>query len=617
MNNNPISARWSNRRWRVRVLSALALLGLAACSTLPPPEKPLTEQRPLDALLTVAAYPNSDTGLVLATLQQLLASQREREGYDYFGRLAEQQPERRTLFRSLQAVMQARLAHAVPLFQRRAWVNDAIEKLDAGATADPLLGRLSRGVVFADLPSSFGKTTAAVEDLKACLARRDELPFDLDRGMYRALAHAYRTLGDTAREREAVAHAGIADADEATGVLANLSVDGANGFRFREKRLVREAEGVYVAEGYDFANIAFIVGASSVVAIDAGTTLPSAREAVAALREITRAPIKYLILTHGHWDHVGGLAALREPGTIVIAQAGFPAELARSRRYHPPFDYFFGKQPLELDVTPDRLLNAPETLRDDGIELDLIPAHSGETDDALFVRDRRHDILFVGDAFMPYLGAPFVAEGSPEGYLGAIEQVEALGSQRLVHGHPPLTRLYTANVMPGLGRALKELFQRTLQAAHAARPLAEVLHDNFIPESLRETPQAALPYLVVRDNFVQRTYAEHAGYWQANGEGIETFTRAEWAGALDLLAGDSPDGFVRAADSLEQRGDAALALRVAELGLLRYPASKTLAASRARALTTLLAINSGQNPFRFIVYSEFAGQALGPVNPPR
>jgi hypothetical protein len=43
-----------------------------------------------------------------------------------------------------------------------------------------------------------------------------------------------------------------------------------------------------------------------------------------------------VILTHGQWHHVGGLAALREPGTTVLAQAGFPSELERSRLYHPP-----------------------------------------------------------------------------------------------------------------------------------------------------------------------------------------------------------------------------------------------------------------------------------------
>jgi glyoxylase-like metal-dependent hydrolase (beta-lactamase superfamily II) len=92
--------------------------------------------------------------------------------------------------------------------------------------------------------------------------------------------------------------------------------------RFGEKRFVPEAEGVYVAEGYDFSNIVFIVAPKFVVAIDAGTTEETARDAVTALRRITQAPIKYVILTHGHWDHVGGLAAVREPGSTVIARAG-------------------------------------------------------------------------------------------------------------------------------------------------------------------------------------------------------------------------------------------------------------------------------------------------------
>jgi glyoxylase-like metal-dependent hydrolase (beta-lactamase superfamily II) len=601
----------AGRRWLVvgAVLGAFAFL---ACGSVPAPEAPLTQQRPLVGMLEAASYPNSDTGLVLATMQQLLAAHRAREGYQYFGRLAEQQPARRVFFRSLQAVMQASMASDVPLLKRRAWVNDAITKLDEGARADPLLGRLARGLVFAGLPASFGKVQSSVDDLKSCLARRAELPFDVERGIYRALGDAQRKLGNEAVAAEMYTSAGIGTDAKATSVLGDLSVDGASGFRFGEKRLLREAEGVYVAEGYDFANIGFVVGRTSIVAIDAGTTEPTAREALGALRKVSTLPIKYVILTHGHWDHVGGLGALREPGTLVLAQAGFPSELERSRHYHPPFKYFFGDKPLVLEVKPDRLLSATETLREDGIELELIPAKSGETDDALFVRDKLHGVLFVGDAFMPYLGAPFVAEGSPEGYLGAIDQVLTLAPRRIVHGHPPLSRLFTPEVLPGLRDAVQALFARSLDAAYAARPLADLLHDNFLPESLRRAPKAVMPYLVLRDTFVQRTYAEHAGYWQGNGEGIEQFTRAEWAAALDAVSG-SESGFVQGAEQLESRGDSALALRVAELGLLRYPNSNALRESRGRALGSLRSVNSTVNPFRFIVYSELASQPLAPV----
>ena len=411
--------------------------------------------------------------------------------------------------------------------------------------------------------------------------------------------------------------AGIQDLDdsEIPRVIGDLSVDAKDGFRFREKRLLREADGVYVAEGYDFANLGFIVTPAFVVAVDAGTTEETSRDALAALRQLTHAPIKYIILTHAHWDHVGGLAALREPGSIVIAQAGFAKELERSQSYPPPFHYFFGTGTMKLDAKPDRLISAPEALIDGDLDLQLIPAKSGETDDALFIQDRKHGLLFVGDAFMPYLGAPFVAEGSPEGYLGAIAQVLELHPRRLIHGHPPLSALFTVEAMPGLRDAVGELYQHTLAAARNARPLANVLDDNLLPAALRSAPAAVQPYLVLRDTFVQRLYAVHAGYWQANGDGMDHFTRAQWAAALDAL-GASDAAFARAAVGLEARGDATLALHIAELGLARYPSSQPLQKARGQALSSLREMHAQTNPFRFIVYSELAGRGLEPVRLP-
>jgi glyoxylase-like metal-dependent hydrolase (beta-lactamase superfamily II) len=603
------------RRLAVAVPVLLAACAVSPSFRPPPTPPPLSQQRPLTALLEAAAYPNSQMPVVLVTMQQLTAAHREWQGYEYFGRLAAEQPQRRALFRAMQAVMQARVAGAVPLLQRVAWVEDAIRKLDEGATAVPVLGRFVRGLVLAELPERFGKARQAIEDLEATLAVRTRLPFGFDRGIYRGLAAAYRTLGDAPRAQDMLRRAGISSPDDPS-VMGDLSVDPEHGFRFSEKRFVREADGVYVAEGYDFANIAFLVGRSFVVAIDAGTTEETAREAVAALRTVTRLPIKYIVLTHGHWDHVGGLAAVREPGTTVIARAGFADELERSRSYQTPFRDFFGTGTMKLAVQPDRVITAPESIRDGDLDLTLLPANSGETPDALFVRDNQHDLLFVGDAFMPYLGAPFVAEGSAEGYLGAVAMVLELHPRRLIHGHPPLTALFTIEAMPGLRDALGTLYERSVAAARTSRPLADVLHDDFLPPTLREAPAAVQPYLVVRDTLVQRVYAEHAGIWQVNGDGMDHFTRAEWAAAIDVVGGGGDGAFARAVDELERRGDAALALHVAELGLARYPASAALQRGRGHVLQALRELTSQTNPFRFIIYSEWAGRTLSPVAVP-
>src|SRR5207248_3203524 len=97
-----------------------------------------------------------------------------------------------------------------------------------------------------------------------------------------------------------------------------------------------------------------------------------------------------------------------------------------------------------------------------------------------------------------------------------------------------------------------------------------------------------IPYLVVRDHFLQRLHRQNAGYWQADGEGLESFTRAEWAGMLDRFGDGSDAAFVRVADDLLSRGDAPLGLHVADLGLLRHADSEPLQRARGRALAMLI-----------------------------
>ena len=127
--------------------------------------------------------------------------------------------------------------------------------------------------------------------------------------------------------------------------------------------------------------------------------------------------------------------------------------------------------------------------------------------------------------------------------------------------------------------------------------------------SLARHPDAVLPFLLMRENLVKRVYHERTGYWKTDGEGIETFSRAEQATALDLVAGGSAEALTQAVTTLIDRGDLALGLRLAELGLMRHAGHQDLVAARQRALTGLRLKNQF-NPFKFIVYSELAGAEL-------
>jgi glyoxylase-like metal-dependent hydrolase (beta-lactamase superfamily II) len=574
----------------------------------------LSSNRTLEALKAVVRWPTAATSVILALTGQYLAGGYNEEAYGYFRERAAAQPDQ-AIFLALEGMFQARMAGQVFLLRRVAWVKDAIAKLDRAASTGHPVARYLRGVALAELPARFGRAESAVADLEWVLQHRDGFPPGLRRSVYRGLARAFTTLERREEAKAALEHSGYPSLDPAMPQFTtDSSVTAKGGFRFRPPRLVEVAPRVHVAQGYDFADIAFVVTDEGIVAIDSGTTEANARAALAGLRRLSSGPITHVVLTHAHWDHIGGLAALTAPGTRVIAQARFAEELKVVNETGVRFRYFFGSDARRrYDVVPDHLVDAPETVTVGGTELVLYPVRGGETADALLIHLPATGVLFVGDVFMPYLGAPFLPEGSAEGLFETITRIRSLNPRTLIHGHPPLTELFTVEVLAAFEAALREVYERTLEGIGAGRTLAEMLEQNWLPTSLRAHDTAVMPFLVVRDHFIQRVAHQRTGYWRPDGEGIEVVGPREWAGVLDLLAGRREAVFVRSARALLGQGDEALALKLADLGLLSYPASRALTDVRRHALDRLRVRHQALDPFKFIVYSEWAGADLSPV----
>jgi glyoxylase-like metal-dependent hydrolase (beta-lactamase superfamily II) len=572
----------------------------------------IAKDRAVEALKVAAAWPGADRATLVTLATGLAATGADLDGYHYFEDLAASQPDQ-ALPLALAGFFQVRAGIDIPA---------GIARLDEAASRDLGPAQYYRGLALAGLPPDAGHAEQAIADLEFVLAVRDQFASPMIRAAYHGLAAAYAAAGKQDLAARAAADSGLSSAPaEARLEFGGGWMTSADGFHMSSPRIVEVASGVQVAHGYDFGDLAFVRTADGVVAIDAGTAEHRVRAALAAAG-IDARDVSHVVLTHSHFDHVGGIGALVGPDTQVIAQAGFTAELERQREHVFPFRYFTGdgagsgtgNAHLVPEVIPvSQLVASVSSMSVGGTQFVLYPTTGGETSDALMVYLPASGVLFTGDVMMPYLGAPFFAEGSPDGLLEALRLISELKPRLLVHGHPVLTELFTVDTVPGLLAALTELRDASLARIRGGQTLTEVLDADVLPGTLRAHPVAVGPYLAIREHFVQRLYYQHSGYWQPDGQGLEPIRPADRAAALDLLASGRPEKFAAAARHLLERRDAALALEIASAGLMRHPEHADLAALRTQALYRLMERHQLQDPFRFLIYAELAGVELGPV----
>jgi quinoprotein relay system zinc metallohydrolase 2 len=187
----------------------------------------------------------------------------------------------------------------------------------------------------------------------------------------------------------------------------------------------------------DIANIGIVVGRDAAAVIDTGGSIAVGQALLTALRKITAKPLRYVINTHEHPDHIFGNAVLVGPGVTFVGHRGLPASI----RAHGPFYLHSFRDVLGPDAIARVRLIVPTLLVDDTMTLDLggrkllltawyPPAH---TDCDLTVLDEQTHTLFSGD--LVFLDHIPVIDGSLKGWLDVLPRLAALPAERVVPGH--------------------------------------------------------------------------------------------------------------------------------------------------------------------------------------
>ena len=266
-------------------------------------------------------------------------------------------------------------------------------------------------------------------------------------------------------------------------------------------RVTEIAQGVFVHTGAhelftpdnagDISNSGFIIGSEAVAVVDTGGSRAVGLALKAAIRARTDLPIKYVINTHMHPDHVFGNAAFISDNPEFIGHYKLANALAARKE-----QYLQANKPLLGDafegveiIPPARSIKGVEIL-DLGNRKLRVEAHAtAHTDNDLTVTDEQTATMFMGDLL--FSGHVPVVDGSIKGWLALMDRLAAEKISRVVPGHGPTAMPWPdalvaqKRYLDGLVSQIRDYIERGVPLSQAAREIgvdekhAWALFDDF------------------------------------------------------------------------------------------------------------------------------------------
>ncbi|HEX2802190.1 MAG TPA: MBL fold metallo-hydrolase [Phenylobacterium sp.] len=233
---------------------------------------------------------------------------------------------------------------------------------------------------------------------------------------------------------------------------------------------------LFVAGG----NMAALVTDQGVVLVDSEYPQVS-NQIKAKLASLSDKPLRYLISTHYHWDHVGGNANIATAGVPILispATLRYVSDTYKSAQKRPG-QYTFDPGPLNnvMVTAPRKITMGKETV-------EILPIKPAHTDGDLIVRFVKADVIVVGDTIVKgfYPLIDITHGGTIDALIAFCDDLYKLSTPKtkIVTGHGPVVdREYVKDFKGMLVTTRARITARikageTLEQVVAAKPLADL-----------------------------------------------------------------------------------------------------------------------------------------------
>ena len=209
-----------------------------------------------------------------------------------------------------------------------------------------------------------------------------------------------------------------------------------NSLKSNNSKFLNVEGNIYMIEGQG-GNIGMILGNDGILLID-----DQFEEGVPSLlkdiKNLSKKPIKYLINTHHHDDHIGGNALIAKEGTIIFSHDNVRNRIEEKIKSS-------NDKKIDTDILPIITVSDNMTFHFNGEKILVFHVHKAHTDGDMMVYFADSNVLHTGDIFFNQK-YPFIdieSGGSLKGVMTAMEQIMMIADEntKIIPGHGKLATL--------------------------------------------------------------------------------------------------------------------------------------------------------------------------------